>query len=114
MFEQTFVEGRGKTNTGWTVFLSFGLQIGLITALVIIPLLNPELLPQTTLKSMLTAPPPPPPQPLAPANAVLAMARHLQQPPRRAQQQGQQQQRTIDEIHPAIVLAGRRRTNRQL
>ena len=69
MFEQTFVEGRAKTNKGWTVFLSMGIQIGLIITLIIVPLLNPELLPKTTLQSMLTAPPPPPPPP-PPATAT--------------------------------------------
>jgi len=27
MFEQTFIDGVGKTNKGWTVMLSFGMQI---------------------------------------------------------------------------------------
>ena len=61
MFEQTFVEGSAKTNKSWTVMLSFAMQICLIIVAIIIPLLNPELLPKTALSTMLVAPPPPPP-----------------------------------------------------
>lgn len=67
MFEQTFVSG--KTSKSWTVFVSFGLQIGLIVVAILIPLLNPELLPKTQLTSFLVAPPPPPPPPPPPAPA---------------------------------------------
>lgn len=61
MFEQTFVDGVGKTNKSWTVMVSFLLQIGLIVVAVILPLIYTEVLPTATLASMLTAPPPPPP-----------------------------------------------------
>ena len=37
MFEQTFVDGTGKTNKSWTVMLSFAGQIGVIIVLVLIP-----------------------------------------------------------------------------
>ena len=40
MFEQSFVEATGKTNKSWTVMVSLGLQICLILAGIIIPLLN--------------------------------------------------------------------------
>ncbi len=32
MFDQTFVDGEGKTNKGWTVVVSFGLQFLLVRA----------------------------------------------------------------------------------
>lgn len=67
MFEQTFVEGTGKTNKPWTVALSFLIQIGLITLLVLIPLIWTDVLPKGTLTSFLVAPPPPPPPPPPPA-----------------------------------------------
>ncbi len=67
MFEQTFVEATGKTNKSWTVMVSFGLQVCIVVAGIIIPLLNPEMLPKTALSMMLVAPPPPPPPPPPPA-----------------------------------------------
>jgi protein TonB len=68
MFEQTFVQ-TGKTNTIWTVFLSFGIQIVLIVFGVIIPLIWFDVLPTAQLMSMVTVPPPPPPPPPPPAEA---------------------------------------------
>jgi protein TonB len=70
MFEQTFVEGQGKTNKSWTVLVSFIGQIILIGIAIIIPLMFPEVLPKTQLSSFLVAPPPPPPPPPPPAAAV--------------------------------------------
>jgi len=69
MFEQTFVEGTGKTNKSWTVLVSFAGQIILITVAVILPLIYTEVLPATTLNSFLVAPPPPPPPPPPPQAA---------------------------------------------
>lgn len=68
MFEQTFVQ-TGKTNTTWTVFLSFAVQIAAVTVLVILPLIYYSVLPTATLTSLITAPPPPPPPPPPPAAA---------------------------------------------
>lgn len=68
MFEQTFVQ-TGKTNTAWTVILSFGVQIGALAVLVILPLIYYAVLPSATLTSLITAPPPPPPPPPPPAAA---------------------------------------------
>ncbi len=68
MFEQTFVQ-TGKTNTTWTVILSFAVQIVAITVLVILPLIYYAVLPSATLTSLITAPPPPPPPPPPPAAA---------------------------------------------
>lgn len=70
MFEQTFVEGTGKTNKPWTVALSFGIQMLMIGLLVLVPLIWTEVLPKGTLTSFLVAPPPPPPPPPPPAAAA--------------------------------------------
>jgi protein TonB len=67
MFEQTFVDGTGKTNKGWTVIVSFGLQILLVGVMILIPLIYTDTLPKATLTSFLVAPPPPPPPPPPPA-----------------------------------------------
>jgi protein TonB len=69
MFEQTFVDGVGKTNKSWTVMVSFIGQIVLIVVAVILPLIYTDVLPSTTLQSFLVAPPPPPPPPPPPAAA---------------------------------------------
>ena len=69
MFEQTFVDGTGKTNKGWTVILSFSLQILMIGVFILIPLIYTDTLPKATLTSFLVAPPPPPPPPPPPAAA---------------------------------------------
>src|SRR3984893_4459604 len=70
MFEQTFVDGTGKTNKPWTVVVSFLAQIVGITAAIIIPLFVTDALPKTQLTSFLVAPPPPPPPPPPPAAAA--------------------------------------------
>ena len=45
MFEQTFVDGVGKTKRPYTILLSFAIQIVLIGILVIIPLIYYDTLP---------------------------------------------------------------------
>ena len=67
MFEQTFVDGEGKTNKSWTVVISTITQVGLVGVVLLIPLIYTEALPKTSLTSFLTAPPPPPPPPPPPA-----------------------------------------------
>ena len=48
MFEQTFVDGVGKTNKTWTVFVSFVVQIVVgRSSLVIIPLIYSDALPKS-------------------------------------------------------------------
>lgn len=62
MFEQSLMSTAvGKTRTGWTVVVSFGLQMMLIGVGILIPLLNYYELPATELMGFLVAPPPPPP-----------------------------------------------------
>jgi protein TonB len=75
MFEQTFVEGTGKTNKPWSVLVSTGIQIGLVALIIIIPLLNPDVLPKNQLSSLLVAPPPPPPPPPPPAAAPVKVVK---------------------------------------
>ncbi len=66
MFDQTFVDGVGKTNKSWTVTLSFTIQIAVIGVLVILPLIFTDVLPKAQLVSLLQAPAPPPPPPPPP------------------------------------------------
>ncbi len=70
MFEQTFVDGTGKTNKGWTVVVSFMLQVLFIGIMILIPLIYTDSLPKATLTSFLVAPPPPPPPPPPPQAAA--------------------------------------------
>ncbi len=58
MFDQTFVDGVGKTNKSWTVFLSFFFQIALIGVMILIPLIYTDVLPKAQLVSFLQAPAP--------------------------------------------------------
>ena len=67
MFDQTFVDGVGKTNKSWTVAVSAMLQSVGVLILILIPLVFTDVLPQAQLTSMLVAPPPPPPPPPPPA-----------------------------------------------
>ncbi len=69
MFEQTFVDGTGKTKKSWTVTLAFVVEIVAICIAILIPLIYTEALPKTQLTAFLTAPPPPPPPPPPPAAA---------------------------------------------
>jgi len=69
MFEQSLVDGQGKTNKPWTVFVSFMTQTVVTGVLVIIPLIFTDTLPKAQLTSFLVAPPPPPPPPPPPQAA---------------------------------------------
>jgi protein TonB len=66
MFDQTFVDGVGKTNKSWTVTLSFTIQMVVVGVLVILPLIFTDVLPKAQLVSFLQAPAPPPPPPPPP------------------------------------------------
>lgn len=67
MFDQTFVNGAGKTNTSWTVALSFMAEFAALGAMILVPLVWTEVLPKARFVNSLTAPAPPPPAPLPPA-----------------------------------------------
>ncbi|HXZ29209.1 MAG TPA: energy transducer TonB [Terriglobales bacterium] len=70
LFDDSLVEssGRLKTRTGWTVMLSFVLQVLAVGFMILLPLVFIQDLPRQQLMSFLVAPPPPPPPP-APAAA---------------------------------------------
>lgn len=70
MFEQSFVDGVGKTNKTWTVLVSFIGQLLLLGVAIIIPMVYFDALPKSQLTSFLVAPPPPPPPPPPPAAAA--------------------------------------------
>ena len=67
MFEQSFVQGENTTRNASSVFVSFLIQVSLVTVAVIIPMIYTETLPRTQLTSFLVALPPPPPPPPPPA-----------------------------------------------
>src|SRR5437879_9847424 len=75
MFEQTFVEGVGKTNRVWTVMISFFAQILALSVAVLLPMIYFDVLPRTQLTAMFVAPPPPPPPPPPPAAASVKMVK---------------------------------------
>ena len=50
-----------KTNTGWGMIVSAGLQIVIVGVLILIPLIYTQALPKAYLSTLLVAPPPPPP-----------------------------------------------------
>ena len=73
MFDQTFVDGSGKTKKPWTVATAFILEAAAVIVIIVIPLIFTDVLPKAMLGSMLQAPsapeppkPPPPPPPEAP------------------------------------------------
>ncbi len=66
MFEQSLVDGQGKTSKPYTVLLSFASQILMTGVLILIPLIYTDTLPKAQLTSFLVAPPPPPPPPPPP------------------------------------------------
>jgi periplasmic protein TonB len=75
MFEQTFIEGTGKTKTPYTMMVSLLIQCMLIGMGILIPLIYTETLPSTQLTSFLVAPPPPPPPPPPPAAAPMKVVK---------------------------------------
>jgi periplasmic protein TonB len=67
MFEQTFVDGTGKTKKPWTVAFAFAVETVAILVIIVIPLIFTDVLPKAMLSSLLTAPKPPdPPKPPPP------------------------------------------------
>ena len=55
MFDQTFVDGVGKTNKSWTVMVSTMVQAGIVGVLVILPLIFTDVLPKASLASLISA-----------------------------------------------------------
>ena len=77
MFDQTFVDGVGKTNKSWTVTLSFALEFVAVGVMILIPLIWTEALPKAQLVNFLTAPAPPPPPPPPPPPAQVIKVVHV-------------------------------------
>jgi periplasmic protein TonB len=75
MFEQSLLEGSGKTNKPWTVLLSFMLQVFMVGIAVLLPLYFTDSLPKTQLTQLLVVPPPPPPPPPPPAAAPVKVVK---------------------------------------
>lgn len=63
MFEQSFVEGHARTYRGWSVVTSILLQAGGVAVALLVPLLNPGLLPKVAAVISLSPPPPAPARP---------------------------------------------------
>ncbi len=61
MFEQSFIRPQSRARTGWTVLVSTSIQIVMLGAAILAPLLSPDLLPRLIADSILLAPPSPPP-----------------------------------------------------
>src|SRR6478752_3118272 len=80
MFEDSLIESGGKLKTkrGATTLFSFVLQMILLGALILIPLLYTEALPKTQLMTFLVAPPPPPPPPPPPAAQQIKVVKQIQ------------------------------------
>lgn len=79
MFDQTFVDGVGKTRKPWTILVSTLGQVALVCIALLIPLIYTEALPKTSLTSFLTAPPPPPPPPPPPAATPVKVIKQVRQ-----------------------------------
>jgi protein TonB len=77
MFEQTFVDGVGKTHKSWTVTVSFALEFLIVGVMILVPLIWTEVLPKASLVNMLTAPAPPPPPPPPPPPAPPVVKVHV-------------------------------------
>jgi protein TonB len=72
MFDQTFVDGAGKTNKSWAVTLSFAAEFAAIGLMILVPLLWTEVLPRAQFVNSLTAPAPAPAPPPPPASMPVA------------------------------------------
>ncbi len=59
MFEQTFVDGVGKTKSPYTILVTAVVELVVLAIIVIIPLIYFDALPGAQLSTFLTAPPPP-------------------------------------------------------
>ena len=93
MFEHVLTAEASRANKSWTLLVSSSMQAALVAAFSIVPLLNVDLLPKTTLQMLLVTPvPPPAAAPPAPAAAQMQQSHpvarrqfdglHLSQPHR--------------------------------
>jgi periplasmic protein TonB len=68
-----------KTNTRWSVIVSGGVQVIILSVLILIPLIYTQALPKAMLSTLLVAPPPPPPPPPPPVKVETKPAARLLQ-----------------------------------
>ncbi len=81
MFEQVLLAEPGRANKSWTMLVSSGMQLSLVAGLSLLPLVNTDLLPRTTLQTLLFTPvPPSPPAPASPAAERTTQARPVVRP----------------------------------
>ncbi|MFZ5929318.1 MAG: energy transducer TonB [Acidobacteriota bacterium] len=74
MFEHSFVGVTGKTQRGWPVVASLTIQFSLVGAALLVPVLNPQILPRAVWAALpLAAPPPPAPPPAGEPEARAAV-----------------------------------------
>jgi len=103
MFDELVISsGQKKTNKSWTVVVSAIIQAGLLSILILLPLIYTEALPKQLLNTFLVAPapPPPPPPPAAPVQRIV-------KPVARIIQQGKMMAPTVIPKKVAITTAGR-------
>ncbi len=80
MFEQSLLEvASTEKKRSWTVGVSIMIQMAILIALILIPLLTVEALPKTSMLGFLTAPPPPPPPPPPPAAAPIKVVKMVRE-----------------------------------
>jgi protein TonB len=80
MFEQSLLDlASTEKKRSWTVGVSIMIQMGILIALILIPLLTVEALPKTQLLGFLSAPPPPPPPPPPPAAAPMKVVKMVRE-----------------------------------
>jgi hypothetical protein len=78
MFDQTFVDGTGKTNKSWAVAVSCVAEFAVVGIMILIPLIWTEVLPRAQRVNAVTSPAPPPaPLPPAPARASVPRQAHI-------------------------------------
>jgi len=94
MFEQTFVQEDAHDKKRYTVLVGLLTQIATLAALIILPLIYTQVLPQAHLRSVFAAPAPPPPalpkappttqaRPIAPTQILMDKLPHVYAPIRR-------------------------------
>jgi protein TonB len=108
MFEASLVESSPfrQPRNRWPALISFAVQAIILSALVAIPLLHPEVIPLTAARLQLVAPrftPPPPPPPVHPVRIQMATASTSPSAPAQAPQLPSQAFQT--DAHPSDAPA---------
>jgi protein TonB len=74
MYGETLFIAAAPARRGWSAMAGFTVQCAILGTALLVPMLNPEILPRVLIAGILTAPSPPPP-PLAPSSAPTMAAR---------------------------------------